>query len=66
MLFVGLAQLCFSNLSKSISFDLLPANVLLMSVVVFMPSSGLLMSPINLTAVTYTPYSVYGVRLSRV
>ena len=44
-----------------------PANVLLVIVSLFIPSSGLPVSPmINLTAVTYTLYSVYGVRLSRV
>ena len=43
-----------------------PANVLLVSVLLFIPSSGLPVSPINLTAVTYTLYSVYGLSPSRV
>ena len=63
---IGFGQLYPSNLSKIMFFDLLPANVLLVSVVVFIPSSNLPLSPINLTAVTYTLYIVYGVKLSSV
>ena len=43
-----------------------PANVLLVTVSLFIPSSDLPVPPINLTAVTYTLYIVYGLRLSRV
>ena len=61
-----LLALYSSDVSENIFFDLLPANVFSMSVAVFIPSSDLSVSPINLIAVTYTLYSVYGVRLSRV
>ena len=43
-----------------------PANVLSVSILLFIPSSGLPVSPpINLTAVTYTLYIVYGIKLVR-
>jgi len=44
-------------------FDSPPANVLSVSVILFIPFSGLPGSPINLTALTYTLYTVYGLRL---
>ena len=51
---------------KNISFDSLPANVLSVSTLLFIPSSGLSLSPpINLTAATYTLYIVCGLRLVR-
>ena len=51
---------------KNIGFDSLPANVLSVSILLFIPTNGLsLSSPINLTAVTYTLYIVYGLRLVR-
>ena len=47
-------------------YDSPPANVLSVSIKLFIPSSGLSVStPINLTAVTYTVYTVYGLRLVR-
>ena len=42
-----------------------PANVLAVSIKLLIPSNGLLVSPINLTAVIYTLYSVYGRRFVR-
>ena len=45
--------------------DSLPANVLLVYTMLFTPSRGLSESPINLIAVTYTMYFVYGMRLVR-
>ena len=49
-----------------ISFDSPPASVLSVSISLFIPSSGLPVSPpINLTAVTYILYIVYGLRLVR-
>ena len=45
---------------------ILPANVLSVIVAVFIPSSSPPVFPIDLTALTYTLYTVYGLRLSRV
>ena len=51
---------------KTYGCDSLPANVLSVSIKLFIPSNGLSVSPpINLTAVTYTVYSVYGLRFVR-
>ena len=50
---------------KTYGCDSLPANVLSICITLLTPSSGLSVSPINLTAVTYTVYSVYGLRLVR-
>ena len=51
---------------RTYGHDSPPANVLSVSIKLFIPSSGLsLSSPISLTAVTYILYTVYGLRLVR-
>ena len=55
----SLPNACLSNYQDALN-DKPPANVLAVIVLFFSPSSNLPVASINLTAVTYTLYSVYG------